>query len=80
MLIPNFWCLACSEAARAIFRDYDSDMVAGSLDEAYLDVTDYCTAHGVTGTRHIVRSLADPVAIPLALTQDQPHRAWNRQN
>jgi len=29
--------------------DFDADFEAGSLDEAYLDVTDYCQQHGVTG-------------------------------
>lgn len=49
---PQFltpFCHACSESARAIFRDYDTDMAAASLDEAYLDVTGYCAAHVVTG-------------------------------
>ena len=48
--------MACSVAARSIFRDYDSDMVAGSLDEAYLDVTDYCVAHDVSGKARQVTS------------------------
>ena len=32
----------------AIFRDFDPAFEAGSLDEAHLDVTDYCAAQGVT--------------------------------
>ena len=36
-------------ATRAIFVDYDPDFEAGSLDEAYLDVTDYCRMHTTTG-------------------------------
>lgn len=36
-------------ATRAIFVDYDPDFEAGSLDEAYLDVTDYCQMHSTTG-------------------------------
>jgi hypothetical protein len=32
----------------AIFRDFDPAFEAGSLDEAYLDVTHYCAAQGVT--------------------------------
>lgn len=39
-----------SEAVRAIFREFDENLESGSLDEAYLDVTDYCAAHGTTGT------------------------------
>ena len=36
-------------ATRAIFVDYDPDFEAGSLDEAYLDVTDYCQMQSTTG-------------------------------
>lgn len=32
---------AVAEVARAIFREYDPKMTAGSLDEAYLDLTDH---------------------------------------
>ena len=35
-------------ATRAIFVDYDPDFEAGSLDEAYLDITDYCQMHSTT--------------------------------
>jgi len=38
-----------SNQTRGIFRDYDPDMQAGSLDEAYLDVTAYCAEHGMSG-------------------------------
>ena len=34
---------------RAVFVDYDAAFEAGSLDEAYLDVTDYCKQHSLTG-------------------------------
>ena len=37
------------QAVRAIFREFDADMESGSLDEAYLDITDYCQQHGMTG-------------------------------
>jgi DNA polymerase kappa len=40
---------AASAATREVFRQYDPHFEAGSLDEAYLDVTDYCAAHGMTG-------------------------------
>ncbi|KIY92783.1 DNA polymerase kappa subunit [Monoraphidium neglectum] len=47
---PNFEkYTAASEETRRVFRVYDPDFRAGSLDEAYLDVTDYCSRHGVTG-------------------------------
>ncbi|KAL3138793.1 hypothetical protein ABBQ32_005635 [Trebouxia sp. C0010 RCD-2024] len=38
-----------SQATRAIFRDFDPDFEAGSLDEAYLDISAYCEQHGMTG-------------------------------
>ena len=37
------------QAVRAIFREFDADMESGSLDEAYLDITDYCQQHGMKG-------------------------------
>lgn len=40
---------AASEQTRAVFRLYDPDFEAGSLDEAYLDVTTYCREHATTG-------------------------------
>ena len=36
-------------ATRAILADYDPEFEAGSLDEAYLDVTDYCQMHSTSG-------------------------------
>ena len=39
-------------ATREIFATYDPDLEACSLDEACLDITDYCAAHGVTGAQH----------------------------
>ena len=36
-------------ATRAIFSRFDPDFEAGSLDEAYLDITDYCREHDLTG-------------------------------
>lgn len=38
-----------AKATRLIFQDFDPDFSCGSLDEAYLDLTDYCAAHGLTG-------------------------------
>ena len=42
-------CPCCLQETRAVFRRYDPDFQAGSLDEAYMDVTDYCQQHGVSG-------------------------------
>ena len=38
-----------SHGCRAIFSQFDPGFEAGSLDEAYLDVTDFCAANGLTG-------------------------------
>lgn len=38
-----------SHATRDIFRTFDADFEAGSLDEAYLDLTEYCKQHSMTG-------------------------------
>ncbi len=47
---PNFQKYTRAAAAtRAVFVQYDPDFEAGSLDEAYLDVTDYCRSHDTTG-------------------------------
>ena len=42
---------AASRASRVIFADYDAEFSAGSLDEAHMDVTDYCLQHGLTGAQ-----------------------------
>lgn len=47
---PNFQKYTRAAAAtRAIFVRFDPEFEAGSLDEAYLDVTDYCRANEATG-------------------------------
>lgn len=40
---------AASAEAFAVFRQYDERVQGASLDEAYLNVTDYCSTHGLTG-------------------------------
>ena len=50
----------CLQETRAVFRRYDPDFQAGSLDEAYMDVTDYCQQHGVSGLLHCVTRLSSP--------------------
>ncbi|OQS07878.1 DNA polymerase kappa [Thraustotheca clavata] len=37
---------AVAEQTRQIFADYDPNFTAASMDEAYLDITDVCTARG----------------------------------
>ena len=39
-------------ATREILAAYDPDFEACSLDEACLDITDYCAAHDMTGAPH----------------------------
>ncbi len=47
---PNFVKYTqASQEVQAVFREYDADMEAASLDEAYLDITDYCASHNVPG-------------------------------
>ncbi|KAF5827726.1 hypothetical protein DUNSADRAFT_170 [Dunaliella salina] len=62
---PNFERYqAASEVTRAVFRRYDPHFEAGSLDEAFLDVTHFCRRTGVSGAqvaarvRHEVQSEA----------------------
>lgn len=45
---PNFdkYTAAAAECRR-VFADYDSDLSAMSLDEAFLDVTEYCIEHAL---------------------------------
>lgn len=38
-----------SELTRAVFRRYDPNFIATSLDEAYLDITNVCIERGITG-------------------------------
>lgn len=40
---------AASAETRTVFARYDPHFAAGSLDEAYLDVTDFCGRHGLSG-------------------------------
>lgn len=40
---------AASVEAFAVFRTYDARVAGASLDEAYLDVTQHCAAHGMSG-------------------------------
>lgn len=40
---------AASAEAFAVFRSYDERVQGASLDEAYLDATQYSATHGMTG-------------------------------
>ncbi|GIL53058.1 hypothetical protein Vafri_8749 [Volvox africanus] len=40
---------AAAERVRSVFRQLDPDFESGGLDEAYLDVTDYCQRVGCSG-------------------------------
>eukprot|EP00983_Pelagomonas_calceolata_P043081 1138765-Pelagomonas_calceolata.AAC.4 len=42
---------AASEVTRAVFRRYDPHFEAGSLDEAFLDVTHFCRRTGMSGAQ-----------------------------
>lgn len=45
---------AAAAATRAVFERFDPGYEAGSLDEAYLDVTDYSRAHGLSGAPYLL--------------------------
>eukprot|EP00250_Pteridium_aquilinum_P015548 c22641_g1_i1 orf=47-2035(+) len=46
---PNFErYTAYSEKVRQVFRDYDPQFIARSLDEAYLDITEQCSLRNMT--------------------------------
>lgn len=79
---PNFQKYTRAAAAsRAVFALFDPEFEAGSLDEAYLDITDYCRAHEITGRLHL---LSTHCLLRLVLwIQDAPnhyflniHRMW----
>ena len=38
-----------ADISRTVFAQYDPKFAAGSLDEAYLDITDYCVSNNVSG-------------------------------
>ena len=59
----------------AIFHDFDLAFEAGSLDEAYLDVTDYCAAQGVT-PEQAAAQIRGRVQQETRLTCSGVGRAW----
>lgn len=48
---------SASKEVKNILREYDAAASSYSLDEAFLDVTDYCEANGLTG-KHVVIALS----------------------
>jgi DNA polymerase kappa len=48
---------AASAEAFGVFRSYDPRVAGASLDEAYLDVTQHCAAHGVSGEQVRARAV-----------------------
>jgi hypothetical protein len=58
---------AASAQAFAVLRSYDERVQGASLDEAYLDATQYCATHGVTGEQVGVRVGAE--GRPCVLTE-----------
>eukprot|EP00775_Hariotina_reticulata_P011310 gene11310-11460_t len=58
---------AASRVTREVFALYDPAFEAGSLDEAYLDVTEYCRKHAVTG-QQVAAELRAKVTAATGLT------------
>lgn len=62
---------------QAIFREYDQDMDAASLDEAYMDVTDFCEERSLSGqpqtwtNRKSLHRAPGRKSLQLLLLQDQ---------
>jgi DNA polymerase kappa len=50
---------AFSEKTREVFQTFDPDFESGSMDEAYLDITDYMRVHGMSSVEcaHAIRGL-----------------------
>jgi len=61
-----------STAARVVFAAFDPDYEACSLDEACLDITDYCAAHGVSGACR--RDVAISRSLTLKAAEPPRHR------
>ncbi|KAL8539782.1 hypothetical protein ACS0TY_001403 [Phlomoides rotata] len=38
-----------SDLTRKVFQKFDPNFLAGSLDEAYLDITNFCNDNGMSG-------------------------------
>lgn len=60
---PNFQ--RYSEASRAvkdILRQYDADLDSASLDEAHLDITDYCRANNLSGAFRALFHTTNPTS------------------
>lgn len=44
-----FYALTCIFVFHLVFKNYDPNFIAGSLDEAYLDITEVCRERGLSG-------------------------------
>lgn len=49
---------SASEVARTVFRQFDPEFEAGSLDEAYLNVTEYCQDNDTSAEEVVVKEFA----------------------
>jgi DNA polymerase kappa len=67
---------AASAEAFAVFRSYDERVEGASLDEAYLDVTQHCNTHGMTGEQ--VR-LSATLCVRLLGSSSSPASCYDRQ-
>lgn len=61
-----------ADVTRAIFKDYDPHFSAGSLDEAYLDITDACKARVAAGDS----AGGDIVAVASSLVAEMRQRVF----
>ena len=69
---PDFSKYAsASKMVQAIFKEYDQEMDAASLDEAYMDVSDFCEEQSMSGqTLHPTKTNPFQSSSP---TLDMPH-------
>ncbi|XP_051146660.1 DNA polymerase kappa [Andrographis paniculata] len=56
-----------SDLTRKVFQKYDANFLAGSLDEAYLDITNFCHVNGMTGGE-VAEELRESVHTETGLT------------
>lgn len=48
-VIYKFYWISLHTCLRLVYQRYDPNFLAASLDEAYLDITDFCNDKGMTG-------------------------------
>lgn len=59
--------LNCTCFSMLVFQNYDSNFMAASLDEAYLDITVVCHERGITGGEVSLNSCLDILTASWAL-------------